>query len=76
MSYFGIALRNGISIGIGSIVSFLSGYSSAAAQSNLLAETGSNLVQENGGLLLLEPSGLGDPGMIGSTFVIGASALA
>ena len=51
---FGGALRNGISLGLGSIISFLSGYASATVQNNLLAENGDNLVQENGGLLLLE----------------------
>lgn len=43
---------------------------------NLEMEDGFNLLQENGGFILLEPSNLGDPGRIGSTFVIGASALA
>jgi hypothetical protein len=42
----------------------------------LLLENGSSLLQENNGLVLLEPSNIGDPGMIGSTFVIGTSALA
>jgi hypothetical protein len=46
------------------------------AVSNLEMEDGFNLLQENGGFILLEPSSLGDPGMIGSTFIIGASALA
>ena len=53
MSYFGVALRNAVAIGLGGIASFLSGYADAAVQSNLLAENGSNLVQEDGGLLLL-----------------------
>lgn len=51
---FAGALRNGIAIGLGSIVSFLSGYASAAVQNNLLTEIGNNLVQEDGGLILLE----------------------
>lgn len=51
---FGGALRNGIALGLGSIVSFLSGYADAVIQSNLLTEIGDNLVQEDGGLLLLE----------------------
>ena len=54
MSYFGIPIRNGVSIGLGSIISFLSGYASATVQGNLLTEIGDNLVQENGGLILLE----------------------
>jgi hypothetical protein len=54
MSYFGIPIRNGVSIGLGSIISFLSGYADATVQGNLLTEIGDNLVQENGGLILLE----------------------
>ena len=54
MSYFGIPIRNGVSIGLGSIMSLLSGYADATVQGNLLTEIGDNLVQENGGLLLLE----------------------
>ena len=51
---FGGALRNGIALGLGSIISFLSGYADATVQGNLLTEIGDNLVQEDGGLLLLE----------------------
>ena len=54
MSYFGIPIRNGVSIGLGSIISFLSGYADATVQGNLLTEIGDNLVQEDGGLILLE----------------------
>lgn len=54
MSYFGIPIRNGIAIGLGAIMSLLSGYADATAQSNLLTEIGDNLVQEDGGLILLE----------------------
>jgi hypothetical protein len=54
MSFFGIPIRNGVSIGLGSIVSFLSGYADAAVQSNLLTESSDNLVQEDGGQILLE----------------------
>ena len=53
MSYFGIPIRNGVSIGLGSIISFLSGYADATVQGNLLTEIGDNLVQEDGGLILL-----------------------
>jgi len=52
MSLF--ATRNGVSIGLGTIISFLSGYADATVQNNLLTEIGNNLVQENGGLILLE----------------------
>jgi|TARA_R110000868_G_scaffold14998_2_gene69000 hypothetical protein len=51
---FGIAVRNGIAIGLGSVISFLSGYADATVQSNLLTEDSDNLVQEDGGLILLE----------------------
>jgi len=47
-------IRNGVSIGLGSIISFLSGYADATVQSNLLTESDDNLVQEDGGLILLE----------------------
>jgi len=52
MSYFGIPIRNGVSIGLGAIISFLSGYATAAVQNNLLTESSDNLVQEDGGLIL------------------------
>ena len=54
MSFFGIPIRNGVSIGLGSVISFLSGYADATVQSNLLTQIGDNLVQEDGGLILLE----------------------
>jgi hypothetical protein len=54
MSYFGIPIRNGIAIGVGAIMSLLSGYADATVQSNLITEVGDNLVQEDGGLILLE----------------------
>jgi hypothetical protein len=54
MSYFGIPIRNGIAIGLGAVMSLLSGYATATVQGNLLTEIGDNLVQEDGGLILLE----------------------
>tara|TARA_R110000868_G_scaffold122653_1_gene325093 strand:+ start:428 stop:658 length:231 start_codon:yes stop_codon:yes gene_type:complete len=54
MSFFGRPIRNGVSIGLGSIISFLSGYADATVQNNLLTEISDNLVQEDGGLILLE----------------------
>ena len=54
MSFFGMPIRNGVSIGLGSIISFLSGYADATVQNNLLTENSDNLVQEDGGLILLE----------------------
>lgn len=49
-----LALQNGIAVGIGGVISFLSGYADATVQNNLLTEISDNLVQENGGLILLE----------------------
>ena len=54
MSYFGIPIRNGIAIGLGAVMSLLSGYADATVQGNLLTEVGDNLVQEDNGLILLE----------------------
>jgi hypothetical protein len=51
---FGGSLRNGVALGLGSIISFFSGYGPDQAQGNLETEIGDNLVQEDGGLLLLE----------------------
>ena len=51
---FAGALRNGVAIGLGSIISFFSGYGLNQAQSYLVTENLENLVQEDGGLLLLE----------------------
>ena len=44
--------------------------------SNLETEDGFNLLQENGSFILLEPSNYGEPGMIGSTFMVGINSLA
>ena len=49
-----IATRNGVAVGLGSVISFLSGYADATVQNNLLTENSDNLVQEDGGLILLE----------------------
>jgi hypothetical protein len=54
MSFFGIPIRNGVAIGLGSVISLLSGYANATVQGNLLTEISDNLVQEDGGLILLE----------------------
>lgn len=53
MSFLKTSIRNGVSIGLGSIISFLSGYANATVQGNLLTEIGDNLVQENGSLILV-----------------------
>ncbi len=51
---FAGALRNGIAIGLGSVISFFSGYGPDQAQINLATENNDNLVQENNGLILVE----------------------
>ena len=52
---WGVALRNGVAIGLAGIVTLFSGTrDSGASVGNLLTEAGDNLVQEDGGLLLLE----------------------
>lgn len=53
---FGVALRNGVAIGLGAIATLFSGTrDSGASLNNLLCENGDNLVQEDNGLILLEP---------------------
>jgi hypothetical protein len=51
---FAGALQNGVAIGLGSIVSFFSGYGPDQAQINLATEDNDNLVQEDNGLILVE----------------------
>jgi hypothetical protein len=55
MIFLKSSIRNGVSIGLGSIISFLSGYSNVVfVQNNLLTEIGNNLVQENGDLIYVD----------------------
>jgi hypothetical protein len=51
---FGVALRNGVAIGLGSIATLFSGYGRDTNSGNLETEAGANLVQEDGGFILLE----------------------
>ena len=52
---FGIDIRNGVAIGLGSVITLFSGTrDSGASVSNLLTEASNNLVQEDNGLILLE----------------------
>mgnify|MGYP007100053289 CR=1 FL=1 len=51
---WGVALRNGVAVGLGSIISFVAGYARDVVTGNLETESGANLVQENGGFILLE----------------------
>lgn len=52
---WGVALRNGVAIGLAGVATLFSGTrDSGASVGNLLTESSDNLVQEDGGLLLLE----------------------
>lgn len=51
---FGVAMRNGVAIGLGNIMSLFSGYGRDNNSGNLETEAGANLVQEDGGFILLE----------------------
>lgn len=51
---FGVGLRNAVGLGLGGVISFVTGYASDIIFGNLETESGDNLVQEDGGLLLLE----------------------
>ena len=52
---WGVALRNGVAIGLGAVITLFSGtYDTGGSVGNLLTEAGDNLVQEDGGQLLLE----------------------
>jgi hypothetical protein len=51
---FGVALRNGVSIGVGRVVSLAYNVAALIFEGYLLAEDGDFLVQENGDKLLLD----------------------
>ena len=51
---WGVALRNGVAVGLGGIVSLFSGYGRDQEFGNLETESGANLVQEDGGFIVLE----------------------
>ena len=50
---WGVGLRTGVAIGLGSIATFFSGYGRDQEFGNLLCENGDNLVQEDGGFILV-----------------------
>ena len=53
---FGVALRNALGLGLGGIVTLVTGArNTVVLTSALLTESDENLVQEDGGLILLEP---------------------
>jgi hypothetical protein len=51
---WGVAVRNGVAVGLGSLISFVAGYARDVITGNLETEDGANLVQEDGGFILLE----------------------
>ena len=51
---WGGSVRNGIAVGLGSLISFVAGYARDVITGNLETEDGLNLVQEDGGFIELE----------------------
>ena len=49
---WGVGLRTGVAIGLGSIATFFSGYGRDQEFDNLITEAGENLVQEDGSLII------------------------
>ena len=50
---WGVGLRTGVAVGLGSIASFFSGYARDQEFGNLATESGANLVQEDGGFIIV-----------------------
>ena len=50
---WGVGLRTGVAIGIGSLATFFSGYGRDQEFGNLATELGDNLVQEDGGFIIV-----------------------
>ena len=50
---WGVGLRTGVAVGLGSIASFFSGYARDQEFGNLATEADNNLVQEDGGFILV-----------------------
>lgn len=51
---WGVGLRTGVAVGVGSLISFVAGYARDVILGNLETENGLNLVQEDGGFIELE----------------------
>jgi hypothetical protein len=49
---WGVGLRTGVAIGLGSIATFFSGYGRDQEFNNLITESEANLVQEDGSFIL------------------------
>tara|TARA_R110000868_G_scaffold15992_2_gene72325 strand:- start:617 stop:775 length:159 start_codon:yes stop_codon:yes gene_type:complete len=50
---WGVGLRTGVAVGLGSIVSFFSGYGRDQEFGNLITESSNNLVQEDGSFIVV-----------------------
>ena len=50
---WGVGLRTGVAVGLGSIATFFSGYGRDQEFGNLITESSDNLVQENGSFILV-----------------------
>jgi hypothetical protein len=50
---WGVGLRVGVAIGIGSLATFFSGYGRDQEFDNLITESGDNLIQEDGSFILV-----------------------
>ena len=50
---WGVGLRTGVAIGLGSIATFFSGYGRNQEFGNLITESSNNLVQEDGSFILV-----------------------
>jgi len=50
---WGVGLRTGVAVGLGSIATFFSGYGRDQEFGNLITESSNNLVQENGSFILV-----------------------
>lgn len=50
---WGVGLRTGVAIGLGSIATFFSGYGRDQTENNLATESNDNLVQEDGSFILI-----------------------
>lgn len=50
---FGVGLRNGVALGLGSIIALFSGYERDQELDNLITENNDNLVQEDGAFILV-----------------------
>ena len=50
---WGVGLRTGVAVGLGSIATFFSGYGRGQEFGNLITESSNNLVQEDGSFILV-----------------------